>query len=402
VDAKVTTPAPRFDMDELAKVIKEAVQVTTRELVGSYGLGPGPSSALGQPPQAPVIERYAVSSGSQSRPQFQGRGYPFGGQGGGYQQLGGQGSGQQQATPYQQQPFGGQYQPQSGQQFGGQPQYRQLNITCYNCEERGHGYQQCPKPPQSDETLRAIYERVNGDKPWSYNAYNSGQQQRDRYQPPHRRSTDASRPPFVGSSFSTQDARVSDPPASHDPRVSEVNLVEEMRFPSALDGVTVDVSMIEEIYAVTKREADRSGPESDASDARITKKVVQSVQPSQPAVRVVAEAVAEVPAAGPSSILERPRAAAYSRKQPVVESAITARVSGASRFAMELVGCYSQFLHSRYRGLHISSFFLYSRYSGLHSQCGGLPSRCGCLHDCTKRRMDCANHGVLVCTHNGG
>jgi hypothetical protein len=125
VDAKVTTPAPRFDMEELAKVIKEAVQATTRELVGSYGLGPGP--VLGQPPQAPVIESYAVSSSS--RPQFQGRGHPYGGQGGGYQQqFGGQPqqSGQQFGG-YQQQP-GQQFgcQQQSGaqqQQFGGQPQY---------------------------------------------------------------------------------------------------------------------------------------------------------------------------------------------------------------------------------------------------------------------------------------
>jgi hypothetical protein len=79
-----------------------------------------------------------------------------------------------------------------------------------------------------------------------------------------------------------------------------------------LDGVTVsdpgfvDVSMIEEVYAITKRNADRLGPESDASDARVAKKVVQNVQPSQPAVRVVTEAVAEVPLAGPSSILKTP------------------------------------------------------------------------------------------------
>jgi hypothetical protein len=111
VDAKVTTPAPRFDMDELAKVIKEAVQATTRELVGSYGLGPGP--VLGQPPQAPVIESHAVSSSS--RPQFQGRGHPYGGQGGGYQQQFG---GQPQQSGQQ---FGG-YQQQPGQQFGGQQQ----------------------------------------------------------------------------------------------------------------------------------------------------------------------------------------------------------------------------------------------------------------------------------------
>jgi hypothetical protein len=118
------------------------------------------------------------------------------------------------------------------------------------------------------------------------------------------------RPAFMESSFSTQDARSSGPPQT--PRVSEVNLVEEMRFLSALDGVTVsdpgfvDVSMIEEVYAITKRNADRLGTESDASDARVAKKVVQNVQPSQPAVRVVTEAVAEVPLAGPSSILKTP------------------------------------------------------------------------------------------------
>jgi hypothetical protein len=144
-------------------------------------------------------------------------------------------------------------------------------------------------------------------------------------------------------------------------RKSRLNLVEEMRFSSALDGVTVsdpgfvDVSMIEEVYAVTKRKANCSGPESDASDARVAEKDVQNVQPGsgQPAVRVVAEAVVEVPVAGhsstqavpvaghssiqavpiagpsltqevpvtgPSSILERPRAAVYSRKQPVADS----------------------------------------------------------------------------------
>jgi hypothetical protein len=174
---------------------------------------------------------------------------------------------------------------------------------------------------------------------------------------------DGSRPAFIGPSFSTQDARSSGPPqaAPHDPRISEVNLVEEMRFSSALDGVTVnvlgfvDLSMIEEVYAGTKRKTNRSGPESDASDAHATKKVAQNIQPGggQPAVGVVAEAVAEVPVAGhssiqsvlvaghsstqavavaghssiaevsvsgPSSILERPRVAAYSRKQPVAES----------------------------------------------------------------------------------
>jgi soluble cytochrome b562 len=36
------SPNPSFNMDELAKLMKEAVQATTRELVGWYGLGPGP------------------------------------------------------------------------------------------------------------------------------------------------------------------------------------------------------------------------------------------------------------------------------------------------------------------------------------------------------------------------
>jgi hypothetical protein len=66
-------------------------------------------------------------------------------------------------------------------------------------------------------------------------------------------------------------------------------LVEEMSFSSALDGVTVsnsgfvDVSMIEEVYAVEKRKANRSGPDSDASDTRTSKTVTQNVQPDQPA-----------------------------------------------------------------------------------------------------------------------
>jgi hypothetical protein len=72
------SPSPKFDMEELANVIKEAVQATTRELVGSYGLGPGPSSALDHPPQAPLIGSYAVSpSQSTGRSPFQGRGYPM-------------------------------------------------------------------------------------------------------------------------------------------------------------------------------------------------------------------------------------------------------------------------------------------------------------------------------------
>jgi hypothetical protein len=92
-----------------------------------------------------------------------------------------------------------------------------------------------------------------------------------------------------------------------------------MSFSSALDGVTVsnsgfvDVSMIEEVYAVEKRKANRSGPNSDASDTRTSKNVTQNVQPDQPA---------EVPVAGPSAptTLEYPRAVAYSRSQPVTGS----------------------------------------------------------------------------------
>jgi hypothetical protein len=88
-------PSPNFNMDELAKLIKEAVQASTRELVGSYALGPGP--ALGQPPQAPLIESYVVSfSQSTGRPPFQGRGHLYGGPRGSHQQSGGhQQSGQQ-------------------------------------------------------------------------------------------------------------------------------------------------------------------------------------------------------------------------------------------------------------------------------------------------------------------
>jgi hypothetical protein len=145
VEVKMPTPAsPKFNMDELAKVIKEAVEATTRELVGSYGLVPGPVS--GQPPQVPLIESYAVRS-SQCRPQFHGRSYSYGGHGGGYQQ---------QSGPHHQQ-FGSQQQFGNQQQFGGQSQYpRRSNITWLNCEERGHGYQQCQKPPQLDEARRAI------------------------------------------------------------------------------------------------------------------------------------------------------------------------------------------------------------------------------------------------------
>jgi hypothetical protein len=342
IEVKMPAPAsssPKFNMDDLNKVIEVAVQAATRKLVGPYGLVPGP--VLGQPLQAPMIESYAVSS--QSRPPFSGRSYPYGGQGGFQQQQ----PGGFQGGFQQQQPGGqGGYQQPSGQ-FGGPSQYpRSSNITCYNCEERGHGYQQCPKPPQPDEARRAIYDRVNADKNWSYSAYNAGQQ---RYQPPYRRSTDNSRPAFM-EPYSAQDARSSgqpQPPVTtpQNPRISEANLVEEMSFSSsALGGVTVanadftEVSMIEEIFAVEKRKATRSGPDSDGSDRRIAKKVAQDpqqdTQQAQFAVRGSADAQAAASggpsttqasvAGGPSqqSILERPRAVAYSRtrKQPVAGS----------------------------------------------------------------------------------
>jgi hypothetical protein len=86
--------------------------------------------------------------------------------------------------------------------------------------------------------------------------------------------------------YTAQDARSSGQPqapvtTSQHPKISEINLVEEVGFSSsALDGVTVgnteftEVSMIE-IFAVEKRKATRSGPDSDGSDRRIAKKVAQ-------------------------------------------------------------------------------------------------------------------------------
>jgi hypothetical protein len=242
-----------------------------------------------------MIESYAVSS--LSRPPFLGRSYQYGGQGGFQQQQPG---GFQQQKPggfqggFHQQPGGqGGYQQPCGQ-FGGPSQYpRSSNITCYNCEERGHGYQQCPKPPQPDEAHRAIYDRVNADKNWNYSTYNAGQQ-RERYQSLYRRSMDNSRPAFM-EPYSAQDARSSGQPqppvtTSQNPTISETNLVEEMNFSSALDGVVTvantdfsDVSMIEEIFAVENRKAVLSGPDSDGSDGRIAKKVAQDIQQTQAA-----------------------------------------------------------------------------------------------------------------------
>jgi hypothetical protein len=305
VEVKRPNPAPTpFNMDDLTKLIDEAA----RKLAGSYGMAPNPTHILGQPPQAPLIESYAVSS--QSRPPFSGRSYQYGGQqSGGFQQQQSGGFQQQQSGGFQQQQPGGQggYQQPSGQ-FGGPSQYPRSSITCYNCEERGHGYQQCPKPPQPDEARRAIYDRVNADRNWNYS---TGQQQQ-RYQPPYRRSTDNARPSFM-EPYSPQDVRSSSQPpvtTPQNPRISETNFVEEMACSSALDGVTVanmdftDVSMIEEIFAVEKRKAVLSGPDSDGSDSRIAKKVAQDAQQTQFAVRGNAEARVSASGGGPSVIRE--------------------------------------------------------------------------------------------------
>jgi hypothetical protein len=83
---EVKRPDPestQVNMDDLTKFIKENVRASTRKLVGSYGMAPNPTHILGQPPQATMIESYAVSS--QSRPQFSGRSYPYQ-QAGGFQQ----------------------------------------------------------------------------------------------------------------------------------------------------------------------------------------------------------------------------------------------------------------------------------------------------------------------------
>jgi hypothetical protein len=111
VEVKVPASAstsPKFSMDDLTKVIEEAVQAATRKLVGPYGLAPGSFPVLRQPPQAPMFESYAVSS--QSRPQFSGRSHPYSQSGGFQQQQSGgfQGGFQQQQQPGSQ---GGYQQP---------------------------------------------------------------------------------------------------------------------------------------------------------------------------------------------------------------------------------------------------------------------------------------------------
>jgi hypothetical protein len=81
---KKVPESPRFKMDDLAKAIKEAVQATTRELVGSYRdflLGSGSFNFPGGlPPHAPLIESFAVST-QQSRPPFHGRSQSYSGSG---------------------------------------------------------------------------------------------------------------------------------------------------------------------------------------------------------------------------------------------------------------------------------------------------------------------------------
>jgi hypothetical protein len=288
----VVPAVPAFNMEELAKAVADALQTRSMAAANPFHLGVPPVTLL-QPPQ--LVDSYAVSSGR----QYQGT------QSYGYQ--GNQSFGSRQSGP----PFGA---PQS--------QYsRQATLVCYNYEEPGHGYQSCPRPPQPDEARRAIYERVNADRQWMYanQHQNQNQQQpqqqqyQDRYQSPYHRTSDGNRPAFMNPAFSNQDVRSSDPqPERSGPsnpvagRISEVNLVEEM-MSSALEGVTIsnpeviDVSMIEEIYAVEKRKATQSGPDSEASDPRVTKKATPPTNQES-----------TVPAAKPS-ILERPRAVAYSQ-----------------------------------------------------------------------------------------
>jgi hypothetical protein len=79
-------PVP-FNIEDLAKAIENAVQKTTREIVGSYCLSAGAGAFPGLPPQAPLIESYAVSS-SHCRP-FHGLCDPHSGPVGGQQQFGG-------------------------------------------------------------------------------------------------------------------------------------------------------------------------------------------------------------------------------------------------------------------------------------------------------------------------
>jgi hypothetical protein len=184
--------------------------------------------------------------------------------------------------------------------------------------------------------------------------------------------------------YTAQDVRSSgqpQPPVTtmQNPRISETNFVEDMTFSSsALDGVTVanaeftEVSMIEEIFAVEKRKAIQSGPDSDGSDRRTAKKVAQdNTEQTQFAVRGSAEARVSASGGGPSasresggpsanrvsasgggpsasresasvggpsmSILERPRAVAYSKTpgQPVEQSSSQTEGGEAGKEAME-------------------------------------------------------------------
>jgi hypothetical protein len=251
-EVKRSNPAStQFNMDDIAKFIKENVQASTRKVVGSYALASGPGPVFGQPPQAPMIESDAVSS--QSRPQFSGRTHP-------YQQSGGFQCGFQQQPGGQgghQQPGG--YQQSSGQQFGGQQRYQ---------------------PP---------YRRSTNNSRSAFMEQYAAQDTRSSGQPQAPTTT-----------------------TSQNPKVSEISLVEDMGFSSsALDGVTVanadftDVSMIEEIFAVEKRKVVLSGPDSDGSDSRIAKNVAQDpqqdTQQAQFAVRGSAEARESATVGGPSA-----------------------------------------------------------------------------------------------------
>jgi hypothetical protein len=308
----VAPAIPAFSMEALAKAVADALQ--TRNV--ATPLNP---FTLPQPPQ--LVDSYAVTSGR----QYQGNrsyGYQDNQSSGNHGYQGNQSFGSRQPGP----PFGA---PQS--------QYsRQATLVCYNCEERGHGYQSCPRPPQPDEARRAIYERVNADRPWPYANQNQNQHQ-NQQQPQQQQYQDRyQRPAFMNPAFSTQDVRSSDPQpekkgGSSNPsagRISEVNLVEEMQFgSSALDGIVVEekvwideVSMIEEIYAVEKRKATQSGPDSEASDPRVTKKVTPLANTP------VSTDPIPTSVAGPStSILERPRAVAYSKtvERPVEKSGVS-------------------------------------------------------------------------------
>jgi hypothetical protein len=234
----------QVNMDYLTKFIKENVRLSTRKLVGPYALASGPGPVLGQPPQAPMIESYAVSS--QSRPPFSGRSYQYGGQ-----QPGGFQGGFQQQQP-------GGYQQSSGQQFGGQQRY------------------QPPYRRSTDNSRPAVMESYS-----TQDARSSGQ--------PQAPTTTTSQNPKV-------------PEAN---LVKEMTCSSALDGVTVANTDFTDVSMIEEIFAVEKRKVVLSGPDSDGSDSRIAKKVAQDpqqdTQQAQFAVRGSAEARESATVGGPSA-----------------------------------------------------------------------------------------------------